>query len=273
MELLAPLLGKTLVLVAHPDDEAVGCGALLQRMHEPLVVFATDGAPRDSYFWNKYGSREAYAEVRYREAHQALALVGVEHIEFLPPKPNPELLFLDQDLFLAVPRALKRLKELVEEHQPEALLVPAYEGGHPDHDTCCFLGQVLSGQHHLPAYEMPLYHRSADGVMVMQEFMMPNGTEVLLDVTPEEAERKRAMFATYASQGLTLANFSPGIERYRPLAHYDFTQPPHPGVLNYEAWKWPITGEQVAAAFQACIECRHRPKKMGPYDPGVREVS
>jgi LmbE family N-acetylglucosaminyl deacetylase len=61
---LSPLLGRTLVLVAHPDDEAVGCGALMQRMHEPVVVFATDGAPRDDYFWKTYGSRLRYSRVR-----------------------------------------------------------------------------------------------------------------------------------------------------------------------------------------------------------------
>ena len=42
------LLGKTVVIVAHPDDEAAGCGVLLQRMQDPIVVFATDGAPADS---------------------------------------------------------------------------------------------------------------------------------------------------------------------------------------------------------------------------------
>ena len=51
---IAELLGRTLVLVAHPDDETAGCGALLQRMDEPIIVFATDGAPRDKYFWGKY---------------------------------------------------------------------------------------------------------------------------------------------------------------------------------------------------------------------------
>ena len=55
--------GRTLVLVAHPDDECIAFGALLQRIREPLVVFATNGSPADPYFWQKYGSREAYAEI------------------------------------------------------------------------------------------------------------------------------------------------------------------------------------------------------------------
>ena len=50
---LAPLLGRTLVIVAHPDDETITCGGLLQRMRDPCVVFATDGAPEDAYFWSR----------------------------------------------------------------------------------------------------------------------------------------------------------------------------------------------------------------------------
>ena len=68
MDAIAPLLGRTLVLVAHSDDEAVACGALLQRIAAPLVVFATDGAPRADFFWRQYGSRTAYAAVRREEA-------------------------------------------------------------------------------------------------------------------------------------------------------------------------------------------------------------
>ena len=40
------LLGRTMVLVAHPDDECVLCGGILQKMRDPVVVYATDGAHR-----------------------------------------------------------------------------------------------------------------------------------------------------------------------------------------------------------------------------------
>src|SRR5262249_29498499 len=56
------LLQRPLLLVAHQDDEALGCGILLQRAEHAVVVFATDGAPADEYFWRQYGSRERLAE-------------------------------------------------------------------------------------------------------------------------------------------------------------------------------------------------------------------
>ena len=78
MATLASLLENTLVVVAHPDDEVIGCGALMQRTEEVRVVFATDGAPLDSKFWPKYDSREHYASVRRLEACDALAYAEVD---------------------------------------------------------------------------------------------------------------------------------------------------------------------------------------------------
>jgi hypothetical protein len=36
---------RPLIFVAHPDDETLACGGLLQRFPGALVVFATDGTP------------------------------------------------------------------------------------------------------------------------------------------------------------------------------------------------------------------------------------
>ncbi|HEV2117307.1 MAG TPA: PIG-L family deacetylase [Terriglobales bacterium] len=246
MDALASLLGKTLVLIAHPDDEAAGCGALLQRMTGPVVVFATDGAPRDRYFWDKAGSREAYAELRRREARASLGAAGVRHIEFLQAG---EGYFTDQELFRCLAPALESLSALVRRHRPQALLTLAYEGGHPDHDSCSFLTSMLGRSLSLPAWEMPLYFRRTDGTTLCQQFRTSNGTEISLQPTAEEQKTKSEMLAAYASQGEILKQFSAATEWFRPQAAYDYSQPPHSGVLNYEAWGWPIKGSEVSAAF------------------------
>ena len=246
MDALAPLLGKTLILIAHPDDEAVGCGALLQRMREPVVVFATDGAPHDPYFWEKYGSREAYAELRRQEARAALGLAGVRHVEFLRAG---EGYFTDQELFRCLRPALESLSALVRHHRPQALLTLAYEGGHPDHDSCSFLASVLARTLSLPAWEMPLYFRRSNNAILFQQFRSLNGAEVSLQPAAQEQTIKHGMLAAYASQGEMLKQFSAATEWFRPQAAYDYSQPPHAGVLNYEAWGWPIKGAEVSSAF------------------------
>jgi len=251
MDALVPLLGRTLVLIAHPDDEAVGCGALLQRMQEPVVVFATDGAPRDPYFWEKAGSREAYADLRRREARSSLGLAGVRHIEFLRAG---EGYFTDQELFRCLAPALESLSALVRRYTPRALLTLAYEGGHPDHDSCSFLTSVLARSLSLPAWEMPLYFRRTDGAALCQQFRALNGSEIALQPTEEEQKTKHEMLTAYISQGEVLKQFSAATEWFRPQAAYDYSQPPHTGVLNYEAWGWPIKGSQVSAAFASFLQ-------------------
>jgi LmbE family N-acetylglucosaminyl deacetylase len=273
MERLVPLLGRTLVIVAHPDDEAVGCGALLQRAREPLLLFATDGSPRDRFFWEKYGSREAYAQLRREEARAALAMIGVERFEFLPPENNPQQLFVDQDLFLNIPRALEEITEIVAHVRPEALLTLAYEGGHPDHDTCAFLAWWIAREHALPVWEMPLYHRCLEGTVVRQEFILPEGDEALFDATLEEVGRKRAALEAYKSQHDTLSQFNPAIERFRPQPAYNFTRPPHPGTLNYEAWQWPVTGSQLVQAFDCCIHRHLQPLEVQHPGSAVRGLA
>src|SRR5437016_2282740 len=117
MSLAQALLDQVLVLVAHPDDEAVACGTLLQRASEALVVYATDGAPRDAYFWQQYGTREAYALVRRAEAQQALAAIGLERFQFLGGAG-----FIDQELFRNLQHAAELLSEICGSFRPTAIL-------------------------------------------------------------------------------------------------------------------------------------------------------
>src|SRR5215469_18120628 len=111
MKRLEPLLGTTVMLVAHPDDEVIAFGGLMQRMEEPIVVFATDGAPRDEYFWKQHGSREAYAEVRRQEARRALEIVGGRPV-FLADQVEGGV--ADQELFCCLPQAAGALESVIE---------------------------------------------------------------------------------------------------------------------------------------------------------------
>ncbi len=155
----AELTGRVLVLVAHADDESVGYGALLQRMREAVVVIATDGAPRDEYFWGRFGSREKYAAVRRDEARRAMRLAGVRELVLLAEEDSR---LEDQRLFLNLAAAYARLEKLVERVRPEAIATLAYEGGHPDHDSCSVLGARLGAQFGVKVWEAPLYSRGKD---------------------------------------------------------------------------------------------------------------
>jgi LmbE family N-acetylglucosaminyl deacetylase len=252
------LLGRTLVLVAHADDESVGCGALLQRMAEPIVVIATDGAPRDEFFWAQSGSRLRYARLRAEEAHTALALAGVNEVVWLPDASGGQECFVDQELYRAIREAVEQLAAVIRRYRPAALLTSAYEGGHPDHDVCSFLAAVLGRRHQLPVWEFPLYHRMQADRPIFQRFLFPAGPETEVAATPAELEIKRQMLVAYASQHPFLLEFDPSRERFRQQAICDYSQPPHSGLLNYEAWQWPIKGSELCAEFMWFLDVQQR---------------
>ena len=264
MSLLQQLLGRTLLLVAHPDDECVAYGTLLQRMREPCVLYATDGAPQDPYFWQKYGSRENYAALRQQEARNALACVGVNEVEFLADDASRfGVNFEDQGLFRVLPQAFEALAEVVERVRPEAIATLAYEGGHPDHDSCNLLSAELGKRYGIVVWEAPLYHREPgnESGHVVQDFVARDGSEEFVLGQPEELERKRAMCAAYPSQGNFLGTFQLERELVRPLPPYDYSRPAHEGRLNYEVWQWQMSGEEVSREFESFLQRRQVAKQ------------
>lgn len=257
---IADLAGRVLVLVAHADDESVGYGALLQRMREATVVVATDCAPLDEYFWHRFGSRQNYASVRRGEAQRAMSLAAVRELVLLAERDDR---LIDQRLFLNLAPAYVLLEQLVSRLRPEAIATLAYEGGHPDHDSCSVLGAKLGEQFGIPVWEAPLYHRAGESgepavgsVMHLQEFIRANGNESIVELTAKEVERKRAMCLQYASQGNFLETFDVRREVVRPQIKYNYAQPPHRGPTNYEHWQWWMTAQQVSAKFAEFLESK-----------------
>ncbi len=260
MDIPAGLLESSMVVVAHADDECVTYGALLQRIANPTVVYCTDSAPHDPYFWKeRCGSREAYAELRRQEVRAALSEIGVKEAIFLAELPGAQGGLTDQQLFRNLDLAFCLLSELAANRKPNALLTLAYEGGHPDHDSCNLLCAQLSRELGIPAYEAPIYTRAYSseslkaGVQRFGDESVP-----VLDVEPSEAEleRKARMCRAYVSQGDFLRTFDIRREVFRPMPSHDYARPPHPGKLNYEVWQWSMTGTEVCAAFSRFLAGR-----------------
>ncbi len=251
-ERLAEKLGRTLLLLPHYDDECAA-GALLRQLPDATVVFLTDGAPRDPYFWQSYGSREAYSALRKRESAETLAAAGirsafcVDELSGFAPT--------DQELYQSLPEVFSSIKNLATRISPGTILAPAFEGGHPDHDAASFLAAQLARQLRAEHWELPYYHRRSDGRVCQQEFLehLPHACEVTLALSGSEIQEKRAMWSRYRSQCAVLGEFEVEREVYRPAPSYEWRRPPHRGTLNYEAWHWQVRGADLAEAFVAAL--------------------
>ena len=231
--------GPTVVVVAHPDDDVLGCGALLARCPDVRVVFVTNGAPQNDADALRLGfaSRTAYAFARRAEAEAALALAGVR---------------ADQVFWLGISDQYvsRHLAEVALALHPllalgRFVLTHTFEGGHSDHDAVAYA--VHAACRHIGSaaptlVEMPFYHAGPDG-WVRQRFL-PHpeaGHETVLVLTPDDRALKAQMVATHPSQADTLRSFALDAERFRVAPAYDFLARPHNGSLLYEQYGWNLT--------------------------------
>lgn len=271
--------GRAALVVAHPDDETIAVGGSLYLLPGLLLVHVTDGAPRrlEDAARQGFETPEAYAEAREAELQAALALappssraegvaiqgIRTDECHMSPGLPRfarddqriqdgrIQLGIPDQDAILHLRTLIETLAVLFRDHRIDAVLTHAYEGGHPDHDaTALAVHRAAQG---IPVFEFAGYH-AAPGHTVMQHFL-PGPPETAIALPPDDAARKRAMLACFRTQTEILSRFDPSTERLRPAPAYDFTQPPHPGPLNYETWGWELTGARwrsIAAQEIAC---------------------
>lgn len=234
----APFDGDAVaVVVAHPDDESIGCGGLLQRMAGATLVVATDGAaPADAAAYG-FAAPADYAAARARELRAALRDVRLGTLI--------ELGLADQSAAHRLVDLSLRLDEILRLRKIAAVITHAYEGGHPDHDAIAFATHWAGRRAGADILEMPFYRQGQNGPR-FQSFSSDDGV-----VTVRVA--KAEMIAAHASQRDVLAQFSFETERFRRAPVYDFRR--LPGALYYGGRPWGLTPEEwqrnAAAALDA----------------------
>ena len=235
---------RILLLVAHPDDESIGAGILLQRNAAVHVVFCSSGAPNRLSIWRRFGSPWHYARIREGEARSALELVGHRTVTFLRCP--------DGHLYRFLPRIYNRVADILRSWKADLIVTHAFEGGHEDHDVCSFVSSCLSRDTGIQVQEMPLYHPHPDsGSLVYQEFPNALGAVQVCEPTALELENKQKMFEAHKSQRDVLTSFDLSREVFRSQVQYDYLQPAIP-TMSRSAVSGLPAGELIHA-FQSFL--------------------
>ena len=225
-----------LVLLAHPDDE-FACSMRLRELVRAGVrvecAYLTDGG---------FGGQGV--AVRERESLRALGRLGIPaaQVRFL----GRELGIADGSLPLRLDGAWAGLEAWAGEFDAPALvIVPAWEGGHQDHDACHLLGVALARGRRAGATEQfPLY----TGVGLRGPwFRVLHPLPANGPVTAYRASILERLLAVrvcgyFLSQWKTWVGLLPffalamvsGRFPRQPVAVERLSQRPHPGPLLYE---------------------------------------
>jgi LmbE family N-acetylglucosaminyl deacetylase len=223
---------RILLLAPHPDDEVAGCCAAIGRARAQgssvFVLFLTTGVPSPQRHWPWNRARHpARVDRRRREARRVCGELGVEVVHFSPvaSRELKDYLGAARDLVMQQSAACRA----------DTLWAPAYEGGHPDHDVANFVASTL--RNNVAVWEYAEYNLYGGRVRT-NEFFARTGEEQELILSEEEQRFKKALLTMYASERGNLGYLRAEREMFRPLADYDYSGPPHPGVLFYRRFAW-----------------------------------
>jgi LmbE family N-acetylglucosaminyl deacetylase len=230
------------VVSAHPDDETIGIGGRLRQLKKLKLVHVTNGAPlREGATRAGYPDAASYSAARFKELERALGLLEVE------PVGRRSLGFVDGDTV----HSLDRLVDVMtrELRGQSVVITHAYEGGHPDHDSCAFAVQTACARLAASGDAPPIriehtgYH-SYKGHQRAGVFCASERTSIAsVRLNSEERRLKTAALEAFESQSWLLSVFRVDREVYRAAPMYDFTRPPAPGTFLYDGFGWDMKGK------------------------------
>lgn len=243
-------------ILAHFDDEYCAL---------PLILKA-EAAGETCWFLYVADYRDpANAAVRLAETRRFLRRFGVPAERTLHVGAGSGV--FDGQVCEGILPSLARLRCAIARIGPVARIVtPAWEGGHPDHDSCAAMASILGTELGVPVLQFGLYN----GRRVLRPFyracspLPDNGPGIRVPLRPGQWLAWLAAVRFFPSQtwnwlGLYPSMFLTFAER-RGFAVQTLTagrigERPHAGRLHYE-WMFRTPYEKVRAAVDAALSAQ-----------------
>jgi LmbE family N-acetylglucosaminyl deacetylase len=214
---------RTLLLVAHPDDEVLGASIVLTLASKLHLAHATNGAPAG------VGDQGKVSDARFAELDMALGILGAA------PSQSTRFDFTDGTLVDHAAALSEALMPVVA--NSEVVITHAFEGGHPDHDACALALHLacqrvaLSKGHHVAQLEFAIYARDGDRIVTNSFPADP----AVVALTEAEKSRKGSALEAFRSQQSVIEHFKLHHESLRATPIHDFAEPREPGKTLFAA--------------------------------------
>lgn len=238
-------------LLAHQDDEF---GVF------PLIEFLVRRGSKIMCMFLTASADAVIARKRDAESIKVLAGFGlpVDNLNFL----GNSLGVHDGELHLHAARVAREVERILINRLPVRLYVPAYEGGHHDHDSTCAIGAWLGGRIEARSVmQFPLYHgKGLPGPWFkVASPISENGEGIHIRYSLRDALRYSLFCLQYHSQWRTWLGLFPFLlfvsmmrraQVLQPLSRRIFSTRPHSGDLFYER-RFGVKYQTVAKAIKA----------------------
>ena len=199
-----------LLLVAHSDDEVLGCSVIMSRLRRLTIMYATEARV----------SHDGIAGKRLEEALAALKVLGLAPIVLPCGLPDGSLV-----------KHTRVLASLIADRLPDTalLITHAFEGGHPDHDACALAAQMARDAEEersgcrVAHLEFAIYAHT-DGAIRTNAFPKDaQPSAAVLALSPQEQVLKKRALGEFASQRHVVDRFPLQHEALRRALRYDFS--------------------------------------------------
>lgn len=226
---------RILILIPHPDDEVVACGASIGRARaegaELFGLFVTTGCIAQELLWPwQKDKHDLYVARRRVEAEKAARLLGFKPVGFAL-RPT-------RSVVREMKQVLEEIREAIVRYDIDQIWVPAYEGGHTDHDTLnCLAAITRAAQGDVSVIEFAEYNY-ANRRTNANAFPRAGTMDQMIRLTAEEKARKKEALSLYKSERKNLGYVGLAHESFRSLPQHDYTRPPHEGRLWYARFHW-----------------------------------
>lgn len=256
MDILDFLMQKKILFVfPHPDDESYSSTVLIRRLlrekNQIFVIYLSTGVPREEEYASPMKDKYEYSKylsVREEEFRKSLEAIGVDKRYVL------SLEYTTRDSMLYLKKIINKLEEFVKKYRIEIFFTSPYEGAHPDHDICSFLGSLIKNRHKNIISMEYLGYFLREGKFSFGDFLnFPQEPIFQLPLSNEDIYLKRKIYGIYKSQAIILNSFKMLPEKFRKKPDYNYSKPPSREIF-YMSWQNKVNPIQVVdkiAAFNA----------------------